>query len=84
MAWESLSPIDCDKNAAILCSLVQDLSLEQCVHTPTRDSNILDLLLTNRPEMVSHIEVTDNLPLTDHDSVSFSLDILPPIQGKVQ
>ena len=57
-----------DKNAAILSSVVQDLSLEQCVHTPTRGSNILNLLLTNRPEMMSHIEV----------SVLLSLDILPP------
>ena len=48
--------------------------------TPT---NVLDLVFTNRPGMVSSVEVTDNLPNTDHDCVEFYLDILPPKQASV-
>ena len=43
------------------------LSLEQCASTPTRGSNLLGLVFTNRYEMVPSVEVTDNLPNADHD-----------------
>ena len=73
-----------DNNSSLLYSMIHDLSLEQCVSTSTRGSNVLDLVLTNRPEMISSVEVTDNLPNIDHDSVEFNLDILPPKQNSVR
>ena len=61
-----------DKNVALLCSIAQDLALEQCVRIPTRGSNILDLLFINSPSTVSHVDVVDNLPQTDHDLIVFT------------
>ena len=72
-----------DNNSSLLYSMIHDLSMEQCVSTSTRGSNLLDLVLTNRPEMISSVEVTDNLPNTDHDCVEFIVDILPPKQNSV-
>ena len=73
-----------DTNSSLLYSMIHDLSLEQCVSNSTRGSNLLDLVPTNRPEMISSVEVTDNLPNTDHDCVEFNLDILPPKQNSVR
>jgi len=75
--------ISADKNTSLLFSMIHDLSLEQCVSTHTRGSNLPDLVFTNRPEMVTSVEVIDNLPNTDHDCVEFYLDILPPKQVPV-
>ena len=80
VSWTTVTPTSIDKNAALLCSLIHDLSLEQLVHTPTRGPNILDLLLTDFPSLISRVEVVDNLPLTDHDTILFALNVLPPKQ----
>ena len=84
VSWDTFSPIIDDKCAALLCSIAQDFALEQCVRSPTRGSNVLDLLFTNCPSAVSHVDVVDNLPHTDHDSVIFSLNLLPPRQEGVR
>ena len=83
VSWDTFSPVTDDKCAALLCSIAQDFALEQCVRSPTRGSNVLDLLFTNCPSAVSHVDVVDNLPHTDHDSVIFSLNLLPPRQEGV-
>ena len=83
ICWDTFIPSTSDKNAALLCSIAQDFALEQCVRLPTRGPNILDVLFTNSPSMVSHIEVLDNLPLTDHDALIFGLNVLPPKQEGV-
>ena len=49
VSWETVSPTSGDKSAAVLCTMINHFFMEQCVHSPTRGSNILDLLLTNRP-----------------------------------
>ena len=83
ICWNNPSMNSADNNTSLLFSMIHDLSLEQCVLTPTRGLNLLDLVFTNRPEMVSSLEVYDNLPNTDHDCVEFYLDILPPKQTSV-
>lgn len=47
---------------------------------PTRDHNIFDLVLTNTPSIIANVEVTDNLPLTDHDAIQFDLLLMSPPQ----
>jgi len=54
---------------------------DQLVYSPTRGANVLDLLLTNSPTAVSNVEVSDNLPLTDHDAVLY---VFPPQQKSVK
>ena len=52
---------------------IQDLGLEQMVQTPTRESNILDLFLTNCPNLVPRTEVIPGL--SDHDAVFMELQL---------
>ena len=55
---------------------IEDLGLEQMVEEPTRGKNILDLFLTNQPNLVPRVEVT---PYNgDHDAVYMELQIHPP------
>ena len=46
--------------------------LTQIVRTPTREGNILDLVLTNVPRYIKEVEVTPT-PLSDHDMVKLQL-----------
>ena len=78
--WFVAAPISSDKPSAQFCDLLHDAYLSQLVLTPTRGYHVLDLVLTNNPSCVSHINVCDYLPGTDHDAVSFTLSILPPKQ----
>ena len=47
--------------------------------SPTCDGNILDLFMSNR-DCVSLVNVTDNLPSTDHLAIEFSMSISIPTQ----
>ena len=66
-----------------MASLLTDFSFYQCVTTPTRytsdglGSSVLDLLATDRPDLLSCISVTD--PISDHCCVlaTFRLSCLP-------
>ena len=78
--WFVAAPISSDKPSAQSCDLLHDAYLSQSVLNPTRGCHVLDLVLTNNPSCVSHVNVCDNLPGTDHDTVSFTLSILPPKQ----
>ena len=54
--------------------LLSDLILlTQLVQQPTRGENVLDLLLTNSPGMVSRVDVVDGLPGSDHEALQFSI-----------
>lgn len=61
-----------------LCDILQDHSLEQLVKTPTRNQNILDLLLTNQTEIIQDLEVVDGLSGSDHDAISFTVESSHP------
>ena len=74
-----------DKNvsspvANALCDLVRDNFLHQLVLDPTRENSLLDLVLTNQPDLILDVTVIDNLPLTDHDAVKFSLCTIDALQ----
>ena len=64
-----------------LCDLVRDNCLTQLVSTPTRQHHLLDLLLTNRPNMISNVCVIDNLPSTDHDAIHFTLNVTVSLES---
>jgi len=42
-----------DKNSSLLLTMMDDLSLEQCVSSPTRKSSLLDLVFTNSRDLIS-------------------------------
>jgi len=45
------------------------------VSEPTRESNILDLVFTNKVNSLYDVRVVDNLPGTVHDAVLFAADL---------
>ena len=49
--------------------VLNDLDFEKMVLVPTRQSNILDLVLTNAPDLIPRVEVIPGL--SDHDIVFF-------------
>ena len=67
-----------------LCQLVCDNFCTQLVSCSTRGDNILDLLLTTHPDLVSSVEIVDSLPGCDHDAVQFNLSATMPKQTTVK
>ena len=63
------------------CDFVCDNFLSQLVSHPTRSDNILDLLLTTNPNLISSVSVTDSLPCCNHDAVPFMLSTSLPQQS---
>ena len=60
----------------ILNAIMNEHGLEQMVHFPTREKNILDLILTSLPGQFQDVHSPDKL--SDHDIVSGTLNILSP------
>ncbi len=72
--WTSAQPNSAGNH---LCALLEDFCLAQCVTEPTRysadcqSSSTLDLLATNRPDLIGEILVSD--PVSDHCRVTARL-----------
>ena len=76
--WNSVVPLSSYQPSVTLCDLINDFGLIQLVQDPTRVDNILDLLLTNTPAILDHVNVTDGLCGSDHDSVVFDVCLCRP------
>ena len=66
----------------LMMDIVHDNFLTQLINEPTRDSNILDLVLTTSPDLVNHLSIGE--PFSDHNSISFLLSGTPYVQRKSQ
>ena len=71
--WTVTFPTVSSPAANALCDLVRDNFFQQLVLNPTHENSLLDLVLTNQPDLILNVTVVDNLPLTDHDAVKFTL-----------
>jgi hypothetical protein len=60
------------------------LGLEQMVVEPTRLSNILDLVLTNDQQLVTKVSVGQPFSFSDHNRITFSINVSPNIQRSVK
>ena len=47
--------------------------MEQLVFHPTRDKNILDLILTNNSESITNVCINDNIANSNHNVICFHL-----------
>ena len=81
--WSVSFPTSSDRSSSRFCDILKDFFLFQLIRDPTRGNHILDLLLTNDTNLVSSLQLCDNLPGTDHDAVFFTLSVLPPKQKTV-
>ena len=62
----------------LLSDILLDRSLTQLVTQPTRGENILDLLLTNSPDMIYQVDVVDGIPGSDHSAIQFLARFVKP------
>ena len=58
--------------------LMTERGFNQCVNSPTRDSNILDLVFVNDSFAVSDVVVGPPFSTSDHNSIDFNIVFLPP------
>ena len=68
--WDNF---ESDANGSEFRDLVLDNYLHQHVKLPTRDKNILDLILTSDVSMVENIEIIEHLGNSDHNIVTWKL-----------
>ena len=78
--WSTVTPGISSPVSTLLCSIVNDNFLTQMVNFPTRQDNILDLILVNDINMVSSVHPVDSLPGTDHEAIHFEITAVPPTQ----
>lgn len=63
-----------DREAQNFLAVIQDSFLKPLIKTPKREDRILDLLLTNREDIVSNIEIGDTLGNSDHKEVRLNVN----------
>ena len=63
-----------------MLSVVNDYFLDQLVMEPTRENNILDLLLTNAPDSICNVSVIPGM--SDHEAVTCECNINIKINKK--
>ena len=79
--WSIVFPTVSSPVSSEFCDLIRENCFTQLVSVPTRHHHLLDLLLTNRPDLIFKVCVVDNLPSTDHDAVHFILNVVVPPQS---
>ncbi len=79
--WDMVSPTSPSREATQLCDIVQDNSLYQLVDAPNRGNRTLDLLLSNRPDLLQAVNTIDGLPASDHDGIEFEHSLLNHEEG---
>ena len=85
-SWQSDG--SCNTAGNKFFELLLDFGLTQCVHSPTRFSSdghscsVIDIYATNRPELITDIEISD--PVSDHCMVTASIKMhrAPPKSTK--
>ena len=67
--WENW---ECNKEDEEFVDLIQDNFLFQHVRVPTREKNILDLVISSEPSMVEELKVLEHFSTSDHNMVEFN------------
>jgi hypothetical protein len=75
ISWDSLSITSVATPGKPQCfqQFCTDLGLSQVVNFPTRGKNILDLVLTNDPLLISNVTAFPPLASSDHDSIHLTI-----------
>ena len=83
--WPNISEnnINCTtKN--ILLDFITQLKLKQHINFPTRNNNILDIILTdNKYNLITSVKNCPPFSISDHNSIEFSLNITKPKTLKI-
>lgn len=76
--WSTCTANSSDSLRNYFTKLVKDNFLWQIIGFPTRNDNILDLILTNSPEKIVNVHSFDDLIFTDDKLISFDIDMCIP------
>jgi endonuclease/exonuclease/phosphatase family metal-dependent hydrolase len=68
--WDTL---DCDSSSMTYRDLILDNYLYQHVRQPTRENNILDLVISSNVNMVNDVQVLEHLGNSDHNILVWNL-----------
>ena len=68
--WESMTS---DRGSEEFLNTIQDSFYKQLVREPTRQGNILDLVLTNNETQVSQVEIGPRFDASDHHEIRFKI-----------
>lgn len=84
--WETVSNRNggelSDSEGLVLVDILRDFYLEQLITFPTREDKTLDLLMTNRPGLVS--DIRSPAKFSDHDAISCMLSCATSVQRKTR
>ncbi len=80
IGWESLSSNNEDSQ---LLTFYNDNFLTQFVHEPTREHNILDLILVSEKNIVTDVVIDSPLSTSDNNMVQFKINIEGNIKWQV-
>ena len=69
--WENTCALNNSVNYTLLLDIVYDNFLIQLVNSPTREENILDLVLVSSPDIVDNLIVAE--AFSDHNAITFSI-----------
>ncbi|MGE5822757.1 MAG: reverse transcriptase domain-containing protein [Nitrososphaerota archaeon] len=68
--WDTL---DSDAEGSKFIDLILDNYLSQHVKSPTREKNILDLVIVSNDSMINRVEVRERLGISDHNVLTWEL-----------
>ena len=74
---DTTTPSVASQNASVLCNIVLDSYLSQMVDRATCGNNVLDVILTSRPDLVTYVSLSDNLAGCDHEAIKFEIAAIP-------
>ena len=69
--WNSMAG---DPEGTRLVDLIDDEFLSQAVNQPTRENNVLDLVLATDPDLIDDCEVGEKLNGCDHHLIRFKIN----------
>ena len=73
--WTNNTPLTGSEPYILLIHIIQDNFLTQLVDQPTREGNILDLVLTSNEDLIDNLYVGE--PFSDHSLVTLQLSNIP-------
>ena len=80
--WTNNTPLTGSEPYMLLTDIIQDNFLTQFVDQPTREGNILDLVLTSNEDLIDNLYVGE--PFSDHKLVTFQLSNIPYVPRQTQ
>ena len=85
LKWNYFEPTNCSLNSERLLEIIDEHGLTQLVKEPSRDDNILDLVLTNIVNIINNVRVIPGI--SDHHMVVFEENLAcrrkKPVRGKI-